>query len=199
MSIILDGYKIIDRIENRYSKNSDIWCLLRFEDKIRFLHDPSLFKDPSNFLDFMEKATTLGLKFLGGYTDKGVYSFVRVDISIRDFILGKRENTGFVNLYWVYFYKPNFPSGILALTTERFVFIPGLANVRDEIFVDYINQPNTKKQKLSASCKKYNLKWWGDVSSPVVLREHKKDVINELNPFIDEVENFFNEIGYANI
>ncbi len=197
MSVILDGHRIVDGIESRYRKGNNIWCLLRFEDKAKFSQEYSLFKDPSYFLNFVEKASALGLKFLGGYTDKGVYSLVRVDVNIKDFLLGKRENVGFVNLYWSYFYKPNFPSGILVLTAERFIFAPGLTNVRDELFVDYTNQPNNRKQKLSTSCRKYNLNWWGDVSSPVVFRKHKKDMIDEIELFIDDIENLFDEVGYA--
>ena len=197
MSIILDVYKIVDRIEGRYGKDNSIWCLLRFEDKVKFSHRYSLFKDPSYFLNFVEKADALGLRFLGGYTDKGVDSLVRVDVNIKDFLLGKRENVGFVNLYWSYFYKPNFPSGVLILTTERFIFAPGLTNVKDELFVDYTNQPNDRKQKLSVGCKKYDLNWWGDVSSPVVFRKHKKDMIDEIKPFIDDINNLFDEVGYA--
>ena len=197
MSIILDVYKIVDRIEGRYRKDNSIWCLLRFEDKAKFSQEYSLFKDPSYFLNFVGKAGALGLKFLGGYTDKGVHSLVRVDVNIRDLLLGKRENVGFVNLYWSYFYKHDFPSGILVLTTERFIFTPGLTNVKDELFVDYTNQPNDRKQKLSTSCRKYNLNWWGDVSSPVVFRKHEKDMMNKIESFIGDIENLFDEVGYA--
>ena len=198
MAIILRPYEIVSRILQKYPLINNRGYLLRFEEQMEFSQDHSCI-NPSQFIRLIEKVKLKGFTSLGGYTEKGVYRLLKdVEDYIRDFLENKREKIGFINLYWIYFYRPTSPSGILVIVPYRFIFIPGLTEITQELFIDYTFQSADRKQKLSSIAKERKLKWWGDVRSPVIFRDCEINV-NNFEIFLEDVLAFFEKVGYAEV
>ena len=115
---------------------------------------------------------------------------------IEEFQNNKRNKVGFTNLYEIYLYKPESPSGILVVMPHRLLFIPGLSDVEQKLCIDYTGQPAERKEKIDCKAKKQKLKWWGTVTSPVVFRDICDIDANCLKKFLDHTSAFFREVGY---
>ena len=199
MAIMLKPHEIVSRILQKYPIKDNKGCLLRFEKQIQFSKEFSYWSNLSQFIELMDKTESKGFEIIGGYTERGVYNLLKNIASyIHEFIQKKRENIGFINLYWIYFYRRKSPSGMLVIMPFRFIFIPGLTDINQELFIDYTSQPESRKQILSSNCKKRNLKWWGDVRNPVVFRDCEINTGN-FEIFLADILTFFHEVGYAEV
>jgi len=193
--LALDAYEILSRLSKRY-KGWRYGVLLRFEDE-RFEKEVSIL-DPKGYLKLVQAITAQGFRDLGGWTDRGLYKLVKASERVAEWLKGVRERVGFRNLYAVFFYKPEPPSGLLVLAPSGFVFIPGVTHPKDTIWMDYTSQPESRKKRLKEMAERHGLIWWGSVTQPVVIRACRLDEEQALT-FITDTISFFEETGYAEI
>ena len=115
-----------------------------------------------------------------------------------ELINGVRKKVGFTNLYAIFFYRAQSPSGLLAIIPSGFIFILGMTDPRENLPIDFTDQPKNRKNRLTEVGKKYNLRWYGDVRNPAVFRYESLNEHN-LKTFVEDLLKFFNEVGFAEI
>ena len=91
---------------------------------------------------------------------------------------GRSSKVSFVNLYQVYFFRTQSPSGILVLNPSCLVFVLGVTDALDEVYVEFIGHSKQEKNRIDKICCRYDLNWWGDPKHPVLFRFSS---INERN------------------
>ena len=105
----------------------------------------------------MKEMERQGLIVLGGTTDGRTSRLQRNIVEdIEEFQNNKRNKVGFTNLYEIYLYKPESPSGILVVMPHRLLFIPGLSDVEQKLCIDYTGQPAERKEKIDCKAKNRN-------------------------------------------
>ncbi|MEM5816196.1 MAG: hypothetical protein QXL14_04095 [Candidatus Aenigmatarchaeota archaeon] len=184
---------LIKRIEEKYSIKR--YSLIHFEQDKKTLQFFAI--EPEKLVELVEKIEKSGFEHIGEYPgDKSkTKNFIG---SLKKFLKKENETVSFIYFNNVLFYKKESPSGILILSNWGWVFVPGVISPFDTIYVDYTDQPKERKEKIKQVCKKYNLKWIGSVTQPVLFRICEPS-IESFESFIKDVNSFFEEIGYAEI
>jgi len=163
--LCLDTYEVVNRILKMLKVQS--WSLLRFDEGRNFNATLSIWR-PHDLIDVVDDFARTGLEFLGGYTDRGLYKLVNAYANIKGWLNGERVTLGFSNLYWVFFVRMEPPSGLLVLTPECLVFVQGINEPNEEIWLGLADVPKDEKIMLNELALKHRLRWWGDQANPIL-------------------------------
>jgi hypothetical protein len=193
--IFLNSYEIVDRILKTSKKEEG--CLLRFDENKTFNKQLSTFT-PSSFVSLVDRVLASGLELLGGHTDVGISKMINVKEQVNAWLSRSREAVGFKNLYSIFFLKVKPPRGLFNLFSSGLVFVPGVYDPLEKIAVDFTAQPKKRKEKLTNISAKYNLRWYGDVTQPVVFRFSTLSE-NSFEQFAKDLDKFFEEVDFAEV
>ena len=149
-------------------------------------------------LNLAKRIASLGLKSLGGWTDKGVSKLVNVESQLEEWTKRLRGKVDFINVYGIFFFKSTSPSGLLAILPSGFYFFSGIVEPSERTLVDFTDQPASRKSKLTEVSKMYDLKWWGDIRNPVLFR-HNALKSEKIEAFLEDLGQFFSEVGFAEL
>jgi len=164
-------------------------CLLSFDGGVL---------EPQSFIGIVDGLKGLGFEFLGGNTERGFYKIVDVYDSVEEWIRGEREDLGFINLYWMFFRRDEPPSGLLVLTPECIVFMPGFNRPDDCMWFRLVCVSRKEREEVNEVTSEHGLKWWGEPAHPILYRHCKPSLENAKSFWLDTLE-FLEEVGYSMI
>ena len=198
--LYLNTYEVVEKILKRLEKPSEDllevkgWCLLRFSGG-NFDKDSSIL-DPQSFIGIVDGLKPLGFEFLGGYTDRGISKLVDVYSSVRGWLNG--VSVSFTNLYWVFLYRSEPPSGLLVLTPRCLVFIPGVNRPDEYMLFRIVGISGSRKREIDEIALNHKLRWWGEPEHPILYRSCNPNLRNTKSFWLDTLA-FLEEAHYSMI
>ncbi|MEM2126750.1 MAG: hypothetical protein QXH67_00815 [Candidatus Bathyarchaeia archaeon] len=193
--LFLNSYDVTERILKRLGVSLDL--ILRFDGGEHFNSSCSSL-EPHALLEMIGRLSDMGFEFIGGWTDRGVNKLVDVYRNVRGWLASEREGVGFNNLYALYLRKVRPPSGILVLTSQVLIFIPGVIDPWEAFFIKLTGIPQSEKLRVEEQSGHHGLKWYGEPSHPILYRRAKPSADNA-QEFVEDVLSFLEEAGYPEI
>jgi hypothetical protein len=180
--LCLNTYDVVERILKKLKVQA--WCLLRFDEGKTFNAGSSAL-GPQDFIGVVDELRGFGFEFLGGFTDRGVCKLVNAYANVKEWLNEGREALGFINLYWVFLYRDEPPSGLLVLTPECLVFVQGVSEPSEDMWLRLTGVPRDEEERMDELALKHELKWWGDPAHPILYRPCKPNVENAKRFWLD--------------
>ncbi|MEM0095682.1 MAG: hypothetical protein QW660_03505 [Candidatus Bathyarchaeia archaeon] len=145
--MFLNAYEVIDRILERNSELKVKWCILRFDEGCMFNAEISAV-NPETFVRIIDELLSLGFRFVGGHTNRGVNKVVDVYGSVKAYVLnGSKVN--FKNFYSAFLHRVDSPSGLLVLGPEYAIFIPTIKEPLETIRLGVVEIAKDEKQRIN--------------------------------------------------
>jgi len=180
--LCLNTYDVVERILKKLKVQA--WCLLRFDEGKTFNAGSSAL-GPQDFIGIVDELRGFGFEFLGGFTDRGVCKLVNAYANVKEWLNEGREALGFINLYWVFLCRDEPPSGLLVLTPECLVFVQGVSEPSEDMWLRLTGVPRDEEERMDELALKHELKWWGDPAHPILYRPCKPNVENAKRFWLD--------------
>jgi hypothetical protein len=180
--LCLNTYDVVGRILKRLKVRAS--CLLRFDEGKTFNADSSVLR-PRDFIDIVDELRGFGFEFLGGYTDRGICKLVNAYTNVKEWLDEGREALGFINLYWIFLYRDEPPSGLLILTPECLVFVQGVSEPGENMWLRLVGVPKDEEKRMDELASKHELRWWGDPAHPILYRPCRLSLENAKKFWLD--------------
>jgi hypothetical protein len=191
----MNTYEVVERILKELKARA--WCILRF-DEGRAYNANSSALEPQNLIDVVDGLTGFGFESLGGYTDRGVDKLVNAYDNVKEWLNGARGALGFKNLYWIFLYRGEPPSGLLVLTPECLFFVHGIGEPGEGMWFRLVGVPEEDKEGADRLALKHGLRWWGEPAHPILYRPCKLNLENAKGFWLDALA-FLKEAHHSRI